>query len=53
MSLNDISIEKELLEDLLETEKINLTTLSQVMYGNYLEIGCQIGKTEEWIMKLS
>jgi len=53
VSLNDISVEKELIEDLLETEKVNLTTLSQVMYGNFLEIGCQIGKIEEWIVELS
>jgi len=45
--INDFSSEKELLKTLLETEKINLTTLAQVLYGNFLEIGCQIGEIEE------
>ncbi|OIP54875.1 hypothetical protein AUK10_00300 [Candidatus Gracilibacteria bacterium CG2_30_37_12] len=52
VNMNDISQEKELLKTLLDTEKINLTILAQVLSGNYLEMGCQIGKKEEWILKL-
>jgi hypothetical protein len=52
VDINDIFTEKELLKDLLDTEKINLTTLAQILYGNHREIGCQVGKTEEWIVEL-
>lgn len=50
--INDLSEGEELLKTLLDTEKINLTTLAQVLYGNFAEIGCQVGKVEEWIAKL-
>lgn len=52
VGMNDISQEKELLKTLLDTEKINLTTLAQVLSGNYLEMGCQVGGTEEWRVEL-
>lgn len=52
VSMNALSQEEELLKNLLDTEKINLTTLAQVLSGNYLEIGCQIGKMEEWRVEL-
>lgn len=52
VNMNDPSAEKELLKDLLGTEKINLTTLAQVLSGNCVEIGCQVGGTEEWKVEL-
>lgn len=52
VNMNDPLTEKELLNNLLDTEKINLTTLAQVLYGNYLEIGCQVGGMEEWRVEL-
>lgn len=52
VNMNDPSAEKELLNDLLDIEKINLTTLAQVLYGNYVEIGCQVGGTEKWKVEL-
>lgn len=52
VSINDISLETELLVELLDTEKISLTTFSQVGYGNFLEMGCWMRKTEEWRVEL-
>jgi hypothetical protein len=52
VNINNLTEEKELMKDLLETEKVNLTTLAQVLYGNILEIGCKIGKVEEWKIEL-
>lgn len=52
VSINNLSEEEELLKTLLDIEKINLTTFAQVLYGNYLEIGCQVGGVEKWIMEL-
>ncbi len=48
LSINDIVNETELLKDLLYTEKMSLTGFARVVYGNFVEIGCQIGKMEEW-----
>lgn len=52
VDINDILIEEELLKELLYTEKMNLTTLAQVLSWNYLEIWCRIGRMEEWKVKL-
>lgn len=52
VSVNDILSETELLKDLLYTEKMSLTGFARVAYGNFVEIGCQIGKTEEWRVEL-
>lgn len=48
ISINSLSEERSLLRELLETEKSSLTTLSQCVYGNFVELGCAIGKAEEW-----
>lgn len=52
VGINDLSQEEELLKTLLDTEKINLTTLAQVLSGNYVEMGCQVGKMEGWRVEL-
>ena len=52
VTMNNFSLEKVLLKDLLDMEKLSLTTLSQIVYGNYLELGCQVWKTEEWIVEV-
>jgi len=52
VGVNDLREEEGLLRELLGTEKTNLTTLSQVLCGNYSEIGCLVGRTEEWIVEL-
>jgi hypothetical protein len=50
--MNSLVLETSYLNALLHTEKLNLTTLSQALYGNYLEIGCEIKNWEEWIVLL-
>lgn len=52
VGVNDLREEEGLLRELLGTEKTNLTTLAQVLCGNYAEMGCQVGKAEEWIVEL-
>lgn len=52
VDINDTETETTLLRDLLDTEKINLTKFSQVVYGNYREMWCQMGKTQEWKVTL-
>ena len=52
VSVNDTLTEKNLLRDLLHTEKIHLTKFAQVMYGNFRELDSEIGKIESWIVEL-
>lgn len=52
LSINDLEAEENILRDLLCSEKINLTTLSQIVYGNFCEIGCQVGVIEKWTVSL-
>ncbi|MDD5376975.1 MAG: hypothetical protein PHH16_02550 [Candidatus Gracilibacteria bacterium] len=52
LGVNDPTKEEQLLKELLDTEKINLTTFSQIVYGNFQEIGCQVGRVEEWHVEL-
>jgi|GEM_PF-839370 len=44
--INDTNKEKALIKGLITSEKINLTTLSGAMYGNFLAIGFDIHKQE-------
>lgn len=52
VNINNITKEEVSLKTLLDTEKINLTIFAQVIYGNFLEIGCEIGCIEEWRVEL-
>ncbi|MDD2891937.1 MAG: hypothetical protein PHQ95_03150 [Candidatus Gracilibacteria bacterium] len=52
VNINNITKEEVSLKTLLDIEKINLTTFAQVIYGNFLEIGCKIGCVEEWRVEL-